>query len=109
MATYSAAATDQGVFEKTLAAATVDTVTLNRIGSLVSIVTDGTSSISVSVDGVTSPTVAGQAFYYIPAIAGVYQIRVPTASGGAQVLKLISAATPKYSVATGYQLQTGGG
>lgn len=105
MTAYVQAAADQGVWDKTLAAATVDTVTLNRLSHLIAITTDGTSPISFTMDG-TTPTVGAQAAYHVPKVAGVYTFVCPGQNTGvAIVVSLISAGTPVYSVATAYGIQ----
>lgn len=97
MAAYTVPAGHIGVYSKALVAATVDTVTFTSTDvSEVDIVTDGTSPIFVTFDG-SAPTVAGTACWLVPAVAGIHSFRPKTA--GATVVKLISAATPTYSVA----------
>jgi hypothetical protein len=98
MASYNLAAGDKGVYEKALAAATVDTVNVQRKGvSRVRIITNGSASIFIRTDG-TAPTVGAQAADYLPAVAGAY-VDVPFPSDSATgSVKLISVGTPTYSV-----------
>lgn len=97
MANYNAVAGDLAVYEKTLVASTVDTVTFLRNFQEVEIYTDGTASIFFTVDGST-PTVLGPTCLYMPAAGSVRTVRVPKREASV-VVKLISAGTPKYSVA----------
>lgn len=99
MATYSSSASEQGVYEKTLVASTVDTVTVSRQTGAIQVVSDGTASIYFTLDG-TVPTVGMQAAYLVPAVTGgaVVIVTLPAMGVSGAVVKLISAATPKYSV-----------
>lgn len=101
MATYTLAAGDVGVHDKTLVASTVDTVAwpAGVVSDLVEVLNDGATDIFVTVDG-SAPTVAGGATWEVsPGTARV--LRTP---GGVvpTTVKLISAGTPTYSV-TGVQ------
>ena len=96
MASYSEALSKHA----TLAASTVDTVTLTGTfdGQGAAIVTNvtGTAAIYVTGDGST-PTVAGDDTIVIPAVAGAF-VRLDFADEGSRAVKLISAGTPGYSV-----------
>lgn len=103
MASYAVAQAEIGVYQKTLAAATVDTVTITRdpvaergIRPGVRVWADGTAAVYFTVDG-SAPTVAGNNTYELPAGSPVSML-VEGAAPGNVVVKLISAATPKYSV-----------
>jgi hypothetical protein len=99
MASYSVASGEIGAYEKTLVAATADTVTFADDLSSVQIVNESTTvGIYVRVDG-TAPTVAGAASYYVPP-ATITQ--VTSGQSGGTVVKLISSGTPKYSVTGAY-------
>lgn len=90
MAAYSAAL----VKHATLAAATVDTVTLGSDANRVEVYNRGTGDLYFTVSGGT-PTVAGDDCY-IASSGAALQVDVPTA--GNTVVKLISAAAVPYSV-----------
>lgn len=95
MASHSVAANEIGAHNKTLVAATVDTVTFADDLAAVEVFTDGSEDIYFTVDGST-PTVAGANCWFLPTAMSVRRVVVP-ASGGT-VVKLISSATPTYSV-----------
>ena len=97
MANYSIAATEVALYGKTLAANTEDDVTIARDCDRARVYNDtGTAIIYFTVDGST-PTVAGNNTYRVPATAGASKsVDVPTA--GNTVVKVISAGTPTYSV-----------
>jgi hypothetical protein len=102
MASYGVAATDHGTYAHPLAASAVDTVTFAKDLVEVEVTSDGTAAIYFTVDGST-PTVGGQATYELPAQTGVKpvrKVRGPATSPDTHqtVVKLISAATPTYSV-----------
>jgi hypothetical protein len=81
----------------TLVASTVDTVTLGRDFNEVEILNrDGTAAIYFTVDGST-PTVGGDNALVIPAVIGSVTESTLDISG-TNVVKLISAGTPSYSV-----------
>lgn len=83
----------------TLSASTVDTVTYPCHVPEVEVVSlDGSSPIYFTVDGST-PTVGGVGTYVIPAAIGSRTVRVAV-KGDVTVVKLISVATPIYSVQT---------
>lgn len=97
MASYTLGAGAHGAYEKQLAANTVDTVTFPEDLDRVEVVGDGIAALYFTVDGST-PTVAGDATLNLPIGAvAVREVGVPTA--GKTIVKLISAGTPKYSVA----------
>ena len=108
MASYTVPAGHVGVHEKTMVAGTVDTITF-PVGSSttpgwgqqpenIEVLTDGTASVYVTVDGST-PTVAGTHCYRIPAMAGSTVISVADSNGRDDVVvKMISSGTPQYSV-----------
>lgn len=102
MASYTVATSEVGVYEKTLVANTVDTVTFQRNAGTIEVVSDGADEIYFTVDGST-PTVAGNSTYGLPAVASAKLVKVPPANrtGGSTVVKLISAGTPKYSITEG--------
>lgn len=97
MASYTVAAGLVGAHAKTLVASTVDTVTFTATDlDEVEVLSDGTAAVYFTVDG-TTPTVAGDGMWEIPAARAVRTVQVPTA--GATIVKLISSGTPVYSVA----------
>lgn len=94
MASYSIAEGDVAVHDKTLVAATVDTVSFTGFDPpYVVVVTDGAAAIYVTTDG-TAPTVSGSKTKRLPPFPGEREIR----SYENQPIKLISAGTPTYSV-----------
>lgn len=96
MASYTADSDDIGIHAKTLVAATVDTLTFDQDLEQVEIINlTGDAIIYFTVDGST-PTVAGQNTYVLPAAVGSLTLWVPTP--GDTVVKLISSGTPTYSV-----------
>ena len=100
MATYAIAVGEIGAYEKTLAAATVDTVNFGAaVADSVEITSDGTAAIYVTLDG-SAPTVAGAKTLIVPAGTGpiVRRLRANKRNTNTQV-QLISPGTPKYSVA----------
>lgn len=99
MASYSVAAAKHA----TLVASTVDTVTLTTDVTSVEVKNRGTSDIYLTKDG-TVPTVGGDDTIFLgPGEAVV----VPTPD--TDVIKLISASTPAYSVMPGYTRRASGG
>lgn len=98
MASYAVTADQAGAWEKTLVAATVDTVTFGDDLRNVTIINEGTTGIYFTVDGST-PTVGGAASLYAPPTSTT---SVASAIGGGTVVKLISSGTPKYSVSGAY-------
>lgn len=105
MASYAVNAGEIAAHDKTLTAATVDTVTLTDAFGAVEVLTDGASAVYVSVDGST-PTVSGAKTYRIPA-SGT-QVRTIALGDGpvsGALIKLISTGTPTYSV-TGLRNRT---
>lgn len=104
MADTNLTAGQHGAYDKTLTAATVETVTFDEDLDQVEIASDGRSAIYVTVDG-TTPAVGGAGTYKIPAINGAAAstravsriIEVPTS--GDTVVKLIAAAAVGYDVA----------
>lgn len=96
MTDLNLAAGDIGAYAKTLAANIVDTVTFPRDLDQVEVLSDGAAALYFTVDGST-PTIAGQATYELP--AGIKSKRTVTVrSAGNTVVKLLSTGTPKYSV-----------
>ena len=101
MASHAVAASEIGAHEKTLVAATVDTVTFANYTSEVEVVSDGADELYVRGDG-TAPTVAGNASHFLPAgTVSSRRIKCTRQSDGTTVVKLISAGTPAYSVSRG--------
>jgi hypothetical protein len=108
MASYTVPIGHIGAHNKTLVAATVDTVTF-ALGSTdtpgwaavpkaVEVLSDGSAPIYVTVDG-SAPTDGGTHCYQVPAYAGATVIDVRDANpNDAVVVKLISTGTPVYSV-----------
>lgn len=89
-------------YNSTLAAATIDTVTLSAGPAVIEIMNvDGTSRIDYTTDG-SAPVVGGNTkTRTLPATQCVDVVNVK--SDGSTVIKLISAGTPKYSI----QVQAG--
>jgi hypothetical protein len=98
MASYAVTADQAGAWEKTLVAATVDTVTFTDDLTHVTVINEGTTGLYFTVDG-TTPTVGGGAAVYCPPSATV---GVGSSASGGTVVKLISSGTPKYSVTGAY-------
>lgn len=96
MANYSVASGDHAVHDKTLAAGTVDTVQFADDCRKVEIVSNGTASLYVTVDGST-PTVSGPKTYIMPAGGPMARV-IESPDPKATVVQLISAGTPTYSV-----------
>ena len=97
MADYPIAANEIGAWEKTLVAATQDSVTFTRDCDEVRVTNvDGAAAIYFDAEG-DAVTVGGAAFYWLPAVAGATRTVRPR-SGAATVVTLKSAGTPKYSV-----------
>lgn len=98
MATYTVASGERGVHAKTLVANTADTVTFTgRDCNQVEVVSDGTAALYVTVDGVTTATVAGVKTDVLP--TSVPSVRVLNVTiAGATVVSLISSGTTTYSV-----------
>lgn len=108
MASYTLTYGDRAAHAKTLVAATVDTVTFPagdpaspgwaRQPKKIKVISDGTADIYFTVDG-SAPTVAGAKTYRIQSVAGSETATLNDGNpNDAVVVKLISAATPKYSV-----------
>lgn len=96
MASYTIAAGDRAAHDKTLVAATVDTVTFTEDVSVIEVIgLDGAAPIYFTVDG-SVPTVGGAKCFVLPAAVSVNEVTAP--GGVAPVVKLISAGTPRYSV-----------
>lgn len=82
----------------TLSAASVASLTFDSDFSTVEVMNvDGAAAVYVSVDGSTSPTVAGTGFHVVPAAVGA-ALELPVLTNGNTVVKLISAGTPRVSV-----------
>lgn len=97
MANYTVDAGDVGAHAKTLAAATVDTVTFTGFDAPeVEILSDGSADIYVTFGSSETPTVGGSQCYRVP-VGSVSAVFAPRTSGDT-VVKLISAGTPLYSV-----------
>lgn len=105
MADYAVASGERGVHDKTLVAATVDTVTFAYDLDVVRIVKNAGPAVYVTVDG-TTPTVSGNNTDFVPAdVVAILELGVPRSVGDdvhtgavSTVIKLISAGTPTYSV-----------
>lgn len=96
MASYTVAADEVGVQNKTLAVNTVDTVTFSADLDAVVVFSDGAGALFFTVDGST-PTVGGSKTHLLPAgVRSVRRVTVPTS--GNTAVKLISAAATSYSV-----------
>jgi hypothetical protein len=90
-------ATDVASYNNTLAASTVDTVTISRDAGSVRVYFDsGSTPIFFTVDG-SAPTVNGANCYRVPASAGA-STSVDVTGVAPTVVKLISSGTPTYSV-----------
>jgi hypothetical protein len=93
MAAYSVARSKHA----TLVAATVDTVTFSTDWQSVEILNRATSGdIYATVDGTTPVSGADDTIFVGPNQA--VTVRLPTTGAGTDVIKLISAGTPAYSV-----------
>lgn len=97
MAAFSVAAGEHGVYQKTLTASTVDTITYAADADNIEVWGDGTAAVYFTVDG-TAPTVEGKNTWELPSGAASSRI-VEVGTGGGTVVKVVSAGTPKYSVA----------
>lgn len=101
MATYTLTSGQFAAHEKTLVAATVDTVTIPGRWAYVTVVAiDGLDEIYFTIDGST-PTAQGASSFVIPATVAVSKERVLSHVDNTTVVKLISDGTPKYSVIAG--------
>lgn len=96
MAAYSVSAAQVGAHAKTLVANTVDTVTFADDVARIEVVSDGAAELYFTVDK-PAPAVGDPAAFYMPAVPGVREVEAP--QGGETVVRLISAGTPKYSIA----------
>jgi hypothetical protein len=96
MAKHEVADNKIGSYANKLTAETVDEVIFFDALKAVEVTSDGTAKIYFTVDGST-PTVAGPNTHEIPAVAATRTVVAPESDG--TVVKLISAATPEYSVA----------
>jgi len=95
MAIYTAATE----VHETLAASTVDTVTLTAINGSVTVINrSGTSEIyfTVAVSSPVVPTIGGANIYVLPAATCSPQI--PFAGSKQVAVSLISSGTPTYSI-----------
>ena len=96
MASYTLTGSQVAAHDKTLVAATVDTVTFpGHVGKVEVLNINGAAAIYFTVDGST-PTVSGANTYALPAAVASREVRAPAT--GTTVVKLISAGTPTYSV-----------
>jgi hypothetical protein len=98
MASYTVAKGEIGAHAKTLVANIVDEVVFVDNKALIEVVSDGAAEIYFTVDA-SAPTVGGAAAYYLPAVP--CSRTVPSPKPGETAVRLISAGTPKYSVAGG--------
>lgn len=118
MASYSIPDGHIGVYEKTLVASTVDTVTFSMGApgtagydknrpKYVEVFNDGADDVYFTIGSPASaPTVAGSHCYYLPGGSpNSYKVPLPATpprtTPVALEVKLISAGTPVYSVARG--------
>ncbi len=93
MPSYTVASGALAAHDKTLTAATVDTVTFTDATSVVEILSDGAARLYVTVDG-TTPAVSGANTDLL--VAGIASgVRISTTGN---IVKLISSGTPTYSV-----------
>lgn len=95
MADYTLGPDELAIHAKTLAANIVDTVTFGRNVDQVTVLSDGSADLYYTLDGST-PTVAGPRTYRLP--AGGLAVDERVAPRTVDVVKLISAGTPTYSV-----------
>lgn len=83
---------------QTAASGVADSVTLDRDYAAVEVVNrDGAGAIYFTVDGST-PTIAGDGTYVIPAVIGARKVASVELAETATVVKLIASATTAYSV-----------
>lgn len=97
MATHAVADGEVGAWEKSLTAATVDTVNFDDDRDEVRVTNvSGTAAIYYRLDG-TAPVVGAAACFWLPAVAGATRSHKVQSGANTQV-KLISSGTPSYSV-----------
>jgi hypothetical protein len=97
MSNYTVSRGNVGVYDKTLAADTIDVVTFTGVDlDQVEIATDGSHDVYVTFGAGSTPMVGGGNSYRIPAVAG-YTV-FPVHTSGDTVVKLISSGVPLYSV-----------
>jgi hypothetical protein len=95
---YPVLATEHGAYQKTLTAATIDTVTFAIYVPQLEVVTDGTAAVYITLDG-SAPTVGANGTWEIwAANSPVVKVFNITTVAAPLVVSLISAGTPKYSV-----------
>ncbi len=97
MAIHKIGRNEVGAHEVVLQANTVDTVEFASNLAKVEVVSDGSAATYFTVDGGT-PAVKGTACFYLPAGA-ICSREVESKTNQPTVVQLISAGTPKYSVA----------
>ena len=96
MADYPVAATEIGVWEKTMAGAG-DTVTFDRDCEQIRVTNvDGAAAIYFTVNG-AAVVVGDETAYWLPATAGASRV-VDVRTSGDTVVKLDSSGTPTFSV-----------
>lgn len=94
--TVTTATGEVAAHAKVLVASTADTVTYDDREDIVEVISDGTADIFFRTDGV-SPTVNDPKAYRLPAGERSRRV-VPSGSVAPTQVRLISAATPTYSV-----------
>lgn len=96
MANYEVAKGKVGAHAKTLAPGVVDSVTFKAVGDMeIEVRSNGAAAIYFTLDG-SNPTVKGDHCYELPATPSVRT--VDRTQNQNQVVKLISAGSPEYSV-----------
>lgn len=96
MASYSVGAGKVGAYAKLAVASTVDTITFADNVDRVEVISDGAARLYFTTDGST-PTVAGDNCYVMPATASTRTVKATPSNG--TVVKVISSGAPTYDVA----------
>lgn len=97
MASYEADPGHRAVHDKTLVAATEDTVTLGGDFQEVDVINlSGADELYCTADG-SDAAVGGGNCFVVPAVAGA-SIRLSVSTPGDTVVRVISAGAPSYSV-----------
>ncbi len=96
MASYEVAKGKVGAHAKTLAPNVIDSVTFQAVGDMdIEVRSDGVAAIYFTLDG-SDPAVGGDHCYELPAAPSVRTVN--RTKNLKQVVKLISAGSPEYSV-----------